>query len=592
MFQGHIDRANNNYIQYIYSYIPPDQPGGGGWSLQIMSLDSLYEDWLHLENIWTTSNAGLPLVRYIGTSFKLYQSDETDYVFMYDNCWPMTDTIHKHADSSPFRMLQQSKKIVVPSRRTQKRKKPYKKVFIKPPAQMLSKWYFQQDICKIPLLMYTTTAISLPLPFCKPECKNNNLTIYYINPYIFKNSNFQHLETSGYYPKFKDDNQTKLYLYTHTENNIDILKTPTDALKLIPLANTKNHTLGKQLATATHENEVPSTWGNPFHETYTSNEMYNYISELSPLEMWKVGKKLTINNTKSATLTGNIIHATRYNPQNDTGSTNKAFLVNNELGGYITEPANENYIIDGFPLFYLLWGWVDWIRKLGTAINIDTNYFVTIKTKATQDTRIPYLVPVDESFLHGKNPYEQPTCHDCYLTDYNQKNWYPRHEYQKQTINNICLTGPASPKPPYNHYLQALAKYKVILKWGGCPKSLQKAYSPCSQPRWPTTDNIIPANEITNPNTNPKTELYNWDWQNDYVKECALQRIADYTETDGKIFSITASKNNPPPAPKTQKKTSQKKEEEKIQQQLQLIRYQRVLLELRLRQQLKSTSQN
>ena len=144
LFQGGIDRANNNFIQWVYSYINEDEPGGGGWSLLVFSLDSLFEDYNHLENIWTSSNAGLPLVRYLGCSFTLYQSEETDYIFMYDNCWPMTDTIYKHADSAPFRMLQHKNKIVVPSTRNKRKRRPYKKVFIKPPAQMTNKWYFQK----------------------------------------------------------------------------------------------------------------------------------------------------------------------------------------------------------------------------------------------------------------------------------------------------------------------------------------------------------------------------------------------------------------------------------------------------------------
>lgn len=85
LFQGGPDRTNNNYIQYVYSTIPEKQPGGGGWSLLVFSLDSLYEDYKHLENVWTVSNAALPLIRYRGCQFKFYQTEETDYVVTYDN---------------------------------------------------------------------------------------------------------------------------------------------------------------------------------------------------------------------------------------------------------------------------------------------------------------------------------------------------------------------------------------------------------------------------------------------------------------------------------------------------------------------------
>lgn len=586
LFQGHPDRASNNYIQYIYSYIPPDQPGGGLWSLLVFSLDSLWEDYNHLENIWTESNSGLPLIRYQGCKFTLYQSEETDYVFCYDNCWPMVDTIHKHADSAPFRMLQKKNKIIVPSKKNRTKKKPYKKVFIRPPAQMTNKWYFQKDICKTPLVMTTTTACSLNLPFANLDAKNNNLTISFLNPYIFKNSNFQHYDTSGYFAKYTDDTNTKkLFLYASTQHNITYTNLHNNST-LIALADTKNHKNGTPLINAT-ETKLSESWGNPFHSDYTQDNMYIYISNLTPSQMFKKIKENQDpedGTIKSITRTGSIILTLRYNPANDDGSTNKIYLVNNELGGLIQEPNNENYILSGFPLHTMLWGWTDWIRKLGTAIHFDTNYFVTIKSEAFNEKRLPYVIPVDDTFVHNFNPYENIHQHDPPgLTEYNKQNWYPRHEFQKVTINNICLSGPACPRPPWKHYQQAICKYEFYFKFGGCPKTLEKIYNPCSQPRWPTTDNILPRYEIKNPNTNPATELYSWDWEKDYVTEGALQRIIRNTEIDPKIFSISESKNNVLALQKVQE-DPQEKEEKELLLQLYNIRHQRVLLELKLRQ--------
>ncbi len=36
---------------------------------------------------------------------KFYQSDVTDYMVVYDTCWPMVDTYLTHADASPTSML-------------------------------------------------------------------------------------------------------------------------------------------------------------------------------------------------------------------------------------------------------------------------------------------------------------------------------------------------------------------------------------------------------------------------------------------------------------------------------------------------------
>nr|UHS18275.1 MAG: hypothetical protein [Betatorquevirus sp.] len=593
LFQGGPDRTNNNYIQYVYSFIPEKQPGGGGWSLLVFSLDSLFEDYKHLENVWTVSNAGLPLIRYRGCQFKFYQSKETDYVVTYDNCWPMVDTPHKHADSAPFRMLMKHHKIIIPSRDTQRRKKPYKKVFIKPPAQMMTKWYFQKDICRTPLVMLTTTSCSLTYPFTAPEAESNNISFYILNPYLFKNSNFQHLDTSGYFCKYANANNTEpLYLYASTSYNVtyDKIKQGDPSItQLIALANTKDHTAGHTLIKQEQKN-LQSLLGNPFHEDYTNGDMYIYISKMTPLEMLNLASDKHQEPTtekQSITNTGSILYSVRYNPQKDDGSTNKAYIVNNELGGLIQPPSNTNFIIEGFPLHTMLWGWTDFIRKLGEAIQFDTNYFVCLETKVTNNDKLPYLIPVDDTFVHGLNPYSPIYVdheHQIAIDDYNKKNWYPRHEYQKVTINKICMTGPACPRQPWKHYMQAHCSYKFYFTLGGCPKTLEKIYNPCSQPKWPTPDNLLGRFEVQDPNKHPATELYNWDWQKDYVTESALQRIRKYTEIDPKIFSISESKNQPIILQKPQEKDPSKEEEKELQLQLQHIRYQRLLLQLQLRQ--------
>ncbi len=131
----------------------------------VFSLDSLYEDFTLLQNYWSKSNAGMPLVTYQGCTLKFYQSEYTDYAVKIDRCWPMVDTELTHANSHPQRMLLDRKTLKIPALTTKRRRKPYKKIKIKPPSQMQNKWYFQKDICNQPLLMTTTTAISLTNPF-------------------------------------------------------------------------------------------------------------------------------------------------------------------------------------------------------------------------------------------------------------------------------------------------------------------------------------------------------------------------------------------------------------------------------------------
>lgn len=92
---------------------------------------------------------------------------------------------------------------------------------------------------------------------------------------------------------------------------------------------------------------------------------------------------------------------------------------------------------------------------------------------------------------------------------------------------------------------------------------------------------------MQNPNIFPQTELFSWDWQNDYVTKSAIERIRRYTEIDPKMFSIPEIKNNPPAIQKTQQ-TEEEEEEKKLKLQLHKLRFNKVLLQLQLQQQLKS----
>ncbi len=76
----------------------------------VFTLTSLFEDFEHLQNIWTKTNLGLPLVKYKGCKLKLYQSYDTDYIAVYDRCWPMVDTNLTHLDAAPSRMFQKNTK--------------------------------------------------------------------------------------------------------------------------------------------------------------------------------------------------------------------------------------------------------------------------------------------------------------------------------------------------------------------------------------------------------------------------------------------------------------------------------------------------
>lgn len=590
LFQGSTYRLSHNYIQGIYALTPEPYPSGGGWSLLVFSLDSLYEDFLHLENIWTKGNAGLPLVRYTGCKFKLYQTEETDYVFTYENCWPMVDTQHTHADSAPSRMLQKLHKVIVPSRLSQQRKKPYKTVRVKPPPQMTNNWYFTKDISKLPLVMTTTTAISLTKPFANSNKVNSNITLYCLNPLQFQNPNFQHFpEKTGYNPKWLilSGVSTPIYWYASKMKYTGPKPTQDFVKQLIFLGNTKVNQEGRELQDIKNNN-TKAGWGNPFYHRFlertadTSYTIYFSTTNVTTLVNALNGTN-NYDNVNFTEVSGPLIYTLTYNPAKDTGQDNIVYLVPTIDQNNMNPTDNENLKFHGFPLSILLWGWTDWVKKLKLASNFENDYMLIIETKFFDETLTKYIL-IDYDFIEGYDPYQKHE--DTYQTNYyNNQNWFPNLRYQNQSIEKICQTDVGTYKPKNNTYIQSYCKYSFYFKWGRCPKTLQKPYDPSLQPTWTTADNILRRPEIQNPNINPQTELYAWDWEKDYVTQTAIERIKQFTQLTEPLLS-TESKSDPK-ASKTQEKTTKEKEKEKTLYLLQQLRKQQLLQQLLHKFQLK-----
>nr|UGV37368.1 MAG: ORF1 [TTV-like mini virus] len=576
LFQGSPERASFNYIQHIYGFVPEDEPGGGGWTLMVETLSSLWEDWEHLKNVWTNSNAGLPLVRFLGYTLTFYQDAYTDYIVDVFNCLPMVDSEYKHADSAPSRMMQKRNTIRVPSLETKRRKKPYKRRHFRPPSQLQNKWYFQKDICRIPLTMITATAVSFRYPFCGSNCKSNNLTLTCLNPILFNNHNFANPQgTLGYTPN------NNRYLYSIGGRTI----TKPDPTNLIYLGDTKNNTPGKVKQNQSMSNKgwtEPGNWGNPFWHHYIDGSIPVFSSDKSPT---------TITETEIKALTElaePYFKKYRYNPERDTGASNRIYLKENFQGSGWNPPQNPDLQMEGFPLFDMLWGFVDWQQKLHAVQDIYDHYILCIQTQEFNEPAQCYI-PIDLSYRNGEGPYETT------VSNFDNNHWYPKARFQTKSINDLCLTGPHCPRPHFGNYIQAKMKYEFHFKWGGCPQTLEKPYDPCSQPSWIVPSNQLSGLQITNPNTNPATELQEWDWRRDYVTQKAIKRIQKHTPIDETLQIFTDSEHNPgllrqTHESSTDEETEEEKDQEPIQTQIHKLKQRQRLLKHRILNRLKLQS--
>ncbi len=73
-------------------------------------------------------------------------------------------------------MMQQKRKLVVPSFQTRPKGRKRYRVTIRPPNMFNDKWYTQEDLCPVPLVQIVVSAASLLHPFCSPQTNNPCIT--------------------------------------------------------------------------------------------------------------------------------------------------------------------------------------------------------------------------------------------------------------------------------------------------------------------------------------------------------------------------------------------------------------------------------
>lgn len=563
LFQAGHGRFSNNYSQTKESFVPEYQPGGGGFNIFVFNLKNLYSENQHLMNWWTVSNKHLNLVRYKYVRIRLYREKEVDYVFTYQRDYPMNVGKYHYPSTHPQRMLMYKHKVIVPSYASAPNKrKPYVQLKIKPPHELIDKWYFQQYFSTVDLLLCNVTACSLNNMFQNPQSISNNVTVSCLNTKFFKNRNFQGTQgTTGYSP------QNNVYLYALQNGTLEASKVTQG--ETIFLGQTKYRDQGDPRGTGPITSYGESKWGNPFYYQYLQGTKRMFQQQTSYQTTLQLGGDSKVNNVTFKQ--DPLVYRCRYNPFKDTGVGNEMYwLKTNEVADNWDAPANPDLIIRGFPLWILGWGWEDWTNKLGVAKNLFYDYVLVIKTEF-MTPKLPAYVILSESFIEGEGPYNLPG-DQIDIIDY--KKWYPRWAFQKEALENILMTGPAVCKAPYVKSIQAHMEYDFFFKWGGNPAYFQNNEDPGSQPVYPLPSGNLLTNEIYNPESSIFNELYKFDIRRDMLTTKALQRITADQTTDQTLFTdgTTSSLFDPKIYKENaQEKTAQKEEETQTEQHLQLI---------------------
>nr|UGV38760.1 MAG: ORF1 [TTV-like mini virus] len=593
LFGAGLGRFSNNFTPYKESWVPPHEPGGGGWGLQQFTLSNLYAQNSYLMNWWTKSNKGLNLCRYLGAEFKLYRQQQTDYIFTYEIEGPYDEPKYYYPSFHPMRLLNFNKKVIVPSFKTMPLlKKTHKKLKIKPSKELKNQWYFQQNLAPYTLVKFAAVACSLNSMFQPTNQLNNNCSVYYIDTTFFQNPQFQFTDanTWGYQPK------ENTYIYGLPQASPTYLDTPLSLV--VYLGNTYFHDQGETMGghvkpldqTSSKPKYTKNKWGNPFYYRYYNGDYPVFISQKDPgyfLDKLNEKASTKLSEVKSYITfkTDPFIQETRYNPNYDKGNGNVAYWIrNDDVTQKNYEPTKDPDLkIENFPLWILLWGFEDYTKKIGKTRYLSQNWMLVIRTNSLPNKSPAYVI-VSDSFYRGQGPYN---------VDYSELptqdigHWYPRWRYQKEGIEAILETGPAVCKSESQKSIQAHLKYRFFFKWGGNPSSMESVYDPNSQPTYPTPNNQYFQNEISNPTESISTFIYNWDTRRDYLTQNAAKRITDISLYDPTLFADGAQHSTEIPlqiSEETQEKKTQKEQEETLLQLLFKLQQQNSNLRDRYRQ--------
>nr|UGV39394.1 MAG: ORF1 [TTV-like mini virus] len=555
MFQAGPGRYSNNYALWKESFFPQHYPGGGGWSIQQLSLGILYKEHTDQMNYWTKSNDRMNLCRYMGCAIQLFREPYTDWLFYYFDNLPKTVSKWFYSSQHPIRLLNSKRKRTIPSFQTQPHKrKPYKSIFIPPPKLMKNQWFFQSNLADYPLLTFAATAVSLTGMFGGTKAISNNATFYCLDTKQFTTPNFQ----------WRQATPPQQWGYTYGTNYLYGLQRPYETWTQnkkgdgVYLGNTMYQQSGIPMRHKSENQYTYKDWGNPFFWEYASGDAALFTDSKNPNEIIKTEKDTTLLEGQKKT--SHYIFKARYNPFHDKGKGNVVYFIPTyDRSKTDWEPTSDPDIKwENQPLWLTMWGLEDILKRMGKCTNLDMDWVMVVKSSYILPPERHYVF-LSYDFVHGRGPYDTEK---EYMTSDDLTHWYPRFKYQRQALDNLVKTGPAVATGDNVQNIQAKIKYTFFFKWGG--NSL--------------------SNEIIDPSKDITTEIYPWDFRRDILTTTATERIKQIKTNEQTMFTDgRQTTTDLPLQTETQKKKTPETQEEALLQQLNKLQQYNQQLQHRLR---------
>nr|BAG84585.1 hypothetical protein [Torque teno midi virus] len=503
----------------IYSYtfwqdywIHPRCPAGGGFAVMKLSLAYFYEDYRRRKNIWTKSNCPYDLCRYLGVVLKLYKHETVDFIVSYSRNYPMVVDENTYMQTHPAVMLLRKHKVIVPSKKTRPLGKNYVKLRIKPPRQILNKWFFQKNFNEQGLALIQATAADLTYPHLGPYSKNRLVTITILN-------------TQYYYMQPNWGTATGNYTFhTSISTSWNPAKTLIDG-KLI------NYTYDPQMLTEQRKHNY-------------SNGIFN--KEFLNIQYWQ---NPSANSHPTPTM------QVQYNPSLDTGQGNKIYFLSTLQTSWAPPTTDKVLVWQNEPLWLQLYGLRDYILKVKGSISALQDSICVIESPFIMpQTHNKKFVVVSNTFMNGLTD-----CGNAPLGHQLTK-WFLTLEDQMPILNEIVKSGPYIARQDGPRCTWELhCDYKAFFRWGGAQPPLQNVCDPHLQETFPVPDTIKQTIQIMDPEKQiPETLFHSWDYRRGLITKSALKRMyknlsdAESSSTDGTEKSDSPRKKRrrgDPPCP-------------------------------------------
>jgi len=435
-------------------------------------------------NIWTKTNIYKDLCRYLYVIFTFYRHPYTDFIVQYDRQPPFDLDKHTYPFTHPKSLLLAKHKKLILSKFTKPHGKIKYRIKIKPPKQMITKWFFTEQFSTFPLCMIRAAALNLNFPNYGCCNENSMVTVIYLNP------GFYHLGNWG--KTFSAPDFYKPWSTAPLKWTIEYLQNNTKQTKTIDI--TKDNALSRK-------------------EGWFSPPMLQ-ATKLTPPQ---------------ATLpTG----AARYNPNRDDGRHSKVWLVSSLTADH-SKPKDEDLFIEGLPLYQALYGFTDYVTQKKGDPTFLNSYYIVLQSAAIYPSNTvgtdTYYIPIDFTFWQGKDAY------DTYITLSEQTFWVPLLQHQIETINKIVESGPYIPKPApgRENTWELNYTYNFRFKWGGPEVTDPTVEDPSKLHTYPVPDKFYGKIQVQNPEKQ-KTDslLHPWDYRRGLIKPAALKRMYENLSTD------------------------------------------------------------